>query len=140
MITTTISTTDYLAVLTTESFLDGAAWNRSLVASDEYNLDKISELQDNAGMLTRLEIADCIRNYDDEFVSDWRNVIVVTNATAKYGAVLDVDPNGIHQGRRDDPNWYCSWKSLNRSAEYGGGSSDCGTDQIIKTGQWYVRS
>ena len=74
-----------MAIMTRETFTDGAAWNRSTLALDAKsvtdlyaklpmvpNFGYISQLQNNSsGNLRRLENADCVTNYNHEFSKSW---------------------------------------------------------------------
>ena len=86
VITTTVSRTDYMAILARENFMDGAAWNHSMLTQDPdapdpssssgyldnsqsvLNLTMISGLQQNStGDLRRLGVRACASTYNHEF-------------------------------------------------------------------------
>lgn len=155
VISTTLSTTDYMAVVTTEDFMNGAAWNHSITPTEysqlsqqvspthietQYplgvpNYNMISKLQHNAtGDLQRLDIPTCIRSYNHEFVSDWRNVLLVSNATnmTNYQNAQDQDAVValvINNTGIERPNWFCAWEL---------DSGDCSAENIIKMNTWYI--
>ncbi len=147
VISTTLSTTDYMAVVTTEGFMSGAPWNHSITPTvypeqtrhtsqhpagiPNYNM--ISQLQNNAtGDLQELDVAACIRAYNHEFISNWRNVLLISNATNPWNAPDQDAVVGIVTNNTgiQDPNWFCAWEPYDRSS--------CSAQNIVETKEWYI--
>lgn len=111
MIYSTISTNDYVAAIVTEDFVNGGSWNETKVNTTYNNvLPQVQALQSKVSGLERLENAACIRAYGtSKLISNWMNVLVVTNLTrndtlfATYTHSIDTDGTGSH-----DQNWLCS--------------------------------
>lgn len=142
-----------MAVVTTEDFVHGAAWNHSITPtrydpSTQYvttpyhppgvpNYDMISKLQYNATSdLQKLDIPTCIRTYDHEFISDWRNVLIVSNATSLTNSWNTQDQDAVvavatnNTGYRN-PYWFCAWDQ---------NSHTCSAQSIIDSESWYIYS
>ena len=79
MIFSTFSSNDYTAALVARNFVIGGPWNtdRQLKGTD---VSQIQYLQSNVSSLVRLENADCIRAFANMMVSDYKNVLLVSNA------------------------------------------------------------
>lgn len=140
-----------MAILTTPEFVDGAAWNQSILAMGQYDLEgvptqevvpnyaMVSELQNNSvGDLRRLNNSDCVNAYyNHEFISVWRNVLLISNATNATNYVKERNGSAVLDIAADNvdvqyPPWLCSF-------EVGGtavfqGSCDSGT--ILRGGVW----
>lgn len=146
-----------MVIVTTESFMDGAAWNHSIGATwyDEQpqqvtpsgsvtyqhssemtpNYDMISKLQNNGTInLKRLDIAECVRKYNHEFVSDWRNVLLISNATNGTNAWNTQDQDAVVAVVTDNigiehPYWFCAWET---------DDATCTPQLIIDSGLWSI--
>lgn len=111
----TLSANDYMAVVVTPDFLDGAAWNRTFfnTYSPQPDGSEIATLQQNQSGLTKLSNKECLSvYYNQDFQSNWRNVLVVSNveASALPGqsntSIIDVyihRPDSVF----DDLGWPC---------------------------------
>ena len=135
VISTRLSGTDYMAILTKQDFLDGAAWNHSLNVTQRPapNYATISALQTNAtGKLRRLKPSECLQSYDHDIISNWRHVLLISNVTSStnYGptanesAVLDI----VIVTSAESPVWFCSFAK----------SSDCTTATILDNLGWII--
>ena len=136
MISTTLSSPEYLVVLTKDDFLHGAAWNHSITRDASIYEDKISRLQVDADHnLKRLDVTQCIHAYNHEFVSDYRNVLLISdidkwkpdiaNEFAYNGSVFDVFD---HESTSSNSSWFCRWDDDHHD-------NSC-VEKFIKTNVW----
>ena len=152
MIATTISTTDFLVIVTQAGFPLATQHAsrldlRSQVQQQPYSSDVVTQMQTNSsGGLHRLEVAQCVDTYNHEFISDWSNVVLVSDAVARVDLshdphehlngsavlqVLTIDQSGV----AESPSWFCN---LGVADNYLGdsGQSNCTTSGIISSGEW----
>ena len=88
--------------------------------ADRDVFDVVMGLQRNLSTLTRLENADCIQAYGTEFVTDFLNVLLVTNGThnASSGSIVAAyeyhpAPNGTSDDDILDLSWLCDGRRCN---------------------------
>lgn len=132
MVSTSISTnTDFVAVVTTTSFLDGVSW---INVSDPRS-SIVSRLQHNTtGNLRRLDIPKCIKTYNQEFIADWRNVLLVSDTTEladsrnSSGSDSVIEIATLSNGK-DLPDRFCA-------VEF---KSGCTAERIIQTQVWSLQ-
>lgn len=112
-----------MAAIVTEDFVKGGYWNKTKAAyrleglgpAYEGALDTITSLQDRTSDLERLENAECIQTYGTStLVSNWLNVLVVTNST-QPGGLLTLD---FHTSTASyDEDWICNTQDPIRSCD-----------------------
>ena len=118
-----VSATDYLAIRVDQRFLDGEVWNADLSLNSSWaqtlpdlvpknNLstiairNKVSMLQSRAHTLSRLESAACNNTYGSILLSDWRNVLIVSNSIG-FPDSSDVASINIHLTDPSPINDFC---------------------------------
>jgi len=103
------ATNEYVAVSATESFVQGASWNLTLL--NENLTTAVQDLQHVAmgSSLEHLEIADCIRAYGQNLQRTRRNLIMVVNApnTKDSGSTLAVYFNRFNVDTSTTFSWMC---------------------------------
>lgn len=80
-----------MALIVAPAFLTGGPWqDYNLLATAELlNRPEVQYLQDHINQLTRLDNADCMSAYRNAFVSDWTNVLLVSNAPQTQHTLID---------------------------------------------------
>src|ERR1700722_8418825 len=78
----------YTVLTASTEFIDGGHWNSTRVQCSYYGrveglnvTPAINFLQNNIDSLVRLDNADCIKAYGQEFEGNYGNVILVTNVS-----------------------------------------------------------
>lgn len=123
VITSSISTNDYMFILAAESFTSGAAFDRSykwsvvdtthlpwfptdgsIFIGPEIDYDEISAMQSNLQNLTRLSNTDCASTYSTGLLNDFGNVILVTN-TSNANSILNIYAHGATSSPAMP--WFC---------------------------------
>jgi hypothetical protein len=61
----------------TQDFVNGSAW--TLTGSDTFHQSLLQEMQQNISTYERLDQAACITEYGGDYLSSWRNVLVVVD-------------------------------------------------------------
>lgn len=118
-----------MAAIVTEDFVEGGYWNKTRAAnlleglgltnegavSSNEGLSSITSLQDRASDLERLGNAECIQAYGTStLVSNWLNVLVVTNSTQRDG-LLTFD---YHDSTSSyDEDWICNRQDSSSSCD-----------------------
>ena len=103
MVFETISANDYLAILTTEKFVQGGKWS----TNDDF-APEIQALQNSTSALEYLDPATCIQSYGSRFISNRRHVLIVSNASDDQNGLIRYDVE-----RPDGPSceifsWLCT--------------------------------
>lgn len=112
-----------MAAIVTEDFVKGEYWNKTRAGNlleglgtvYEGALNTITSLQNRTSDLERLINAECIQTYGTStLVSNWLNVLVVTNSTQPDG-LLTFD---FHASTASyDENWICNSQDPVRSCD-----------------------
>lgn len=100
----TTATNDYHAIIVADNFLHGGPWT----GNEEFNIDNsyVHYLQDNISTLKKLKNEDCIRVYETDFVSDYKDVLLVTAVSNTTNAILGITPQLV--GRQSGEGDACS--------------------------------
>lgn len=106
----TLSANDYRAMIVSQSFLEGAAFDRKdpqNLGEDTIEIIDIASMQDNLGSLTKLNNSDCLRLYgSSNLVTDWKNVLLVSSYKNDSTSVLS---SFYHETAKSiDQEWFCS--------------------------------
>lgn len=104
----TLGSNDYIQAIASPNFLAGAPWSPDIDGSiTDGNLISFSDYQKNPNDLVRLENSECIKTYATNYVSQYSDVILMTdrhtesNESSIYSVSFIMPLRGI-------PNWYCS--------------------------------
>lgn len=96
----------------------------------------ISKLQNNAtGNLQRRDIAACIRAYNHECISDWRNVLLISKATNVINPGDAPDQDAVvafvtNNTGIQNTSCFCAWEP------HDGGT--CSAQDIVETKKWQI--
>lgn len=146
---TSLATNQYYWSVVTEDFISGAPFNLTHTYEDYYNkthptftatapstsladsdhLEEImsdywADMQANASSWQRLENKDCIKKYENAFISGRRNVILVSSTKNDTNSVLMYGSSDISSAM--DGNWWiCS------EGRQDGGFMTCNPDKFI---------
>ena len=110
-----LSTNDYMALLVAPEFLGTGSHNQTLLRgfhiSDEMQ-PTLYNLGLNSKNLTRLNNTACIQAYADDWIFEWRNVLLVTNRHSNNSnghsnnSIFDMYVS-YHETALNDPTWLC---------------------------------
>lgn len=103
---------DYLVATTTQAFVQGAPWNSTIaqcLADDQFQYfdtgSGLAYAQRNANGWEQLDNAACIKTYGQKQVTNWANVLVVTEDPPSYNeTVLNV----VMNLSEDSAIWVCN--------------------------------
>lgn len=107
-----IATNDYNILYATEDFVEGALYDKTKFPDTA--AQNISQFQAKALTWTQLNNHDCIMNYANDFITEYRNVIaVVANISSNTASLLEVAINELpasgQLSKTFDPfSWICN--------------------------------
>ena len=108
-----IATNDYNILFATEDFVNGGGYDTSKFPTT--SAQNITFFQDSAKTWVNLSNHDCIRNYANDFVTKYANVIAVVSneTTASDDSLLSLAVNELPTGGYLDPSfdpyaWICN--------------------------------
>ncbi|MCJ1379465.1 hypothetical protein MMC17_002566 [Xylographa soralifera] len=87
----TVVANNYYEILVAEDFLGGSPWSTDGLMKDTL----VQDFQDNIGSLVKMNNADCISTYYTSVVSDYQNVLLVTNAYNSTDSILAINPQPV---------------------------------------------
>jgi len=146
-----IATNDYNILFATEQFASGGQYDK--VRFPDSPAQNISDFQSSASNWTRLNNHDCITQYSQDFITEYRNVITVinvttgTNSSLRQVLVNELPQSGYLGSTYDAFAWICNDTATmsNAGGEYrenSGGFVPCGliTPDLIKIANSWWRS
>ena len=127
---------DYGVTTTTESFVHGGPWNHSRLfcltdntARDTASGSSVEYMQDNIAGLTRLDKASCLKAYGIDLITEWANVVVVTD-DAPFTNETILNRITVQSKFSNSGSWVCHGLVQ--------GAKPCATRQTADPDTWFV--